>query len=106
MEWHKNPEDFKYKICDKSFLLKKSLDEHIKAHESGHYGDRIYKCSSCKYTTRVAENLQKHELKHKRKEENNEKTKNWLQCEKCPMKLKNKLKLAAHNYKKHNEDNE
>ena len=59
--------------------------------------------NTCTYSTEKAENLKKNEINHTRKDEKDEKTKNWLQCEKCPQKLKNKLKLAAHYWKKHDD---
>ncbi|CAG9810752.1 unnamed protein product [Chironomus riparius] len=102
VEWHKNPDAYKCKICQKSFAQKYCLKAHVKLHESGHQFTK-FKCSSCPYSTDKAENLEKHELKHKRQEENEEMRKNWLQCEKCPVKLKNKLKLATHYWKKHSE---
>lgn len=102
VEWHRNPEAYKCKICQKSFAQKYCLKAHVKLHESGHLFTK-FKCSLCPYSTDKAENLEKHELKHKRQEENTQMRKNWLQCEKCPVKLKNKLKLATHYWKKHSE---
>ncbi|XP_070495387.1 uncharacterized protein [Chironomus tepperi] len=102
MEWHRNPEAYKCKICHKAFAQKYCLKAHIKLHESGHLFPK-FKCSSCPYSTDKTENLEKHEMKHKRQEENEEMRKNWLKCEKCPVKLKNKLKLATHYWKKHSE---
>lgn len=102
IEWHKNPDALKCKICDKAFSQKYCLKAHVKLHESGHIFTK-FKCSICAYSTDNADNYKKHEMKHKRQEENKELKKDWLKCEKCSLKVKNKLKLATHYWKKHNE---
>lgn len=97
---HRNPDELTCKTCKKTFAQKYCLKAHMKLHEKLNF--EKFKCGLCPYSTENGENYKKHELKHKRKEENEKLTKNWVQCKKCKMKLKNKLKLATHYWKKHN----
>ncbi|KAG5669052.1 hypothetical protein PVAND_016953 [Polypedilum vanderplanki] len=97
---HKNPDELTCKECNKTFAQKYCLKAHMKLHEKGHNFEK-FRCTVCSYSTESQDNLKKHQLKHKRKEENELLTKDWIPCKKCSMKLKNKLKLATHYWKKH-----
>lgn len=102
LNWHENPDEFTCKLCKKTFAQKYCLKAHIKLHDNGHNFEKLT-CTKCSYGTDSKENFEKHMQKHLRQEENEKLKQGWLQCEQCPMKLKNKIKLATHYWKKHNQ---
>jgi KRAB domain-containing zinc finger protein len=103
MQWHANSKAFSCAVCNKECSSKVTLRQHRKVHEDG---IERFSCKICSYRTENKENLTKHERRHARREEKVAMKKNWLKCERCPVLFKNKLKLATHMWRKHNDENE
>lgn len=97
---HDNLQIFSCPMCAKQFPAKNFLRTHLRSHTVLQAITK-FTCKVCRYSTYYKENLDKHEAKHVRKEKVKDLKKNWIKCDKCPTKLKNKLKLSSHKWKYH-----
>lgn len=97
---HVNPKKFPCSFCTKQFPAKKYLVAHLRTHKA-YRALTKFTCSICQYSTLYKEHMDRHEKKHERKEKEDDLKKDWIKCDKCPTKLKNKLKLSSHKWKYH-----
>ena len=82
----------KCQFCDKSFYGQSSYFQHIKKVHKEDNKEK-FRCSSCDYTTRAKENLQKHDqVNHNI---------NYIYCDQCEYKTKLKCRFNEHQKKKH-----
>lgn len=100
---HENPQIFACLICAKEFPSKNYLRTHQRSHAAYCHVSK-FMCGICQYATYHKENLEKHEAWHVRKEKDKDLKKNWIKCDLCPAKLKNRLKLSSHKWKYHKLD--
>lgn len=82
--------------CGKEMTRKSNFKRHVELHKN----PAKLQCKICFKKLSCKVSLKIHLRLHERK---NLLIKDWIQCGQCSMKLKNKLKLAKHCWKKHNE---
>merc|ERR1712105_528740 len=75
--------------CDKTFLLKQSLKEHVKAHSD----DKPYQCGECNSAFKSSSALASHRLKHSDVKSH--------MCDVCKKRFADKKSVMRHFLAKH-----